>query len=71
MAPQAMENLTTLAKSVVLDGTPVTDMGMFVNNYLDVFNRGFQYAFMAAIGAMLVSLIIYMANKETLPGSCS
>ena len=45
MAPQAMENLTTLAKSVVLDGTPVTDMGMFVNNYLDVFNRGFQYAF--------------------------
>lgn len=64
MAPQAMENLTTLAKSVVLDGTPVTDMGMFVNNYLDVFNRGFQYAFMAAIGAMLVSLIIYMANKK-------
>ena len=67
MAPQAMENLTTLAKSVVLDGTPVTDMGMFVNNYLDVFNRGFQYAFMAAIGAMLVSLIIYMANKKRFP----
>ena len=67
MAPQAMENLTTLAKNVVLDGTPVTDMGMFVNNYLDVFNRGFQYAFMAAIGAMLVSLIIYMANKKRFP----
>ena len=67
MAPQAMENLTILAKSVVLDGTPVTDMGMFVNNYLDVFNRGFQYAFMAAIGAMLVSLIIYMANKKRFP----
>ena len=45
MAPQAMENLTTLAKTAVLDGTPVTDMGMFVNSYLDVFNRGFQYAF--------------------------
>ena len=67
MAPQAMENLTTLAKSAVLDGTPVTDMGVFVNNYLDVFNRGFQYAFMAAIGAMLVSLIIYMANKKRFP----
>ena len=40
---------------------------MFVNNYLDVFNRGFQYAFMAAIGAMLVSLIIYMANKKRFP----
>ena len=35
--------------------------------YLDVFNRGFQYAFMAAIGAMLVSLIIYMANKKRFP----
>ena len=67
MAPQAMENLTTLAKTAVLDGTPVTDMGMFVNSYLDVFNRGFQYAFMAAIGAMLVSLIIYMANKKRFP----
>ena len=63
MAPQAMENLTTLAKTAVLDGTPVTDMGMFVNSYLDVFNRGFQYAFMA----MLVSLIIYMANKKRFP----
>ena len=31
MAPQAMENLTTLANSVVLDKTPVTDMGVFVN----------------------------------------
>ena len=27
----------------------------------------FQYAFMAAIGAMLVSLIIYMANKKRFP----
>ena len=27
----------------------VTDMNVFVNSYLDVFNRGFQYAFMAAI----------------------
>lgn len=67
MAPQAMENLTTLANSVVLDKTPVTDMGVFVNNYLDVFNRGFQYAFMAAIGAMIISLIIYMANKKRFP----
>ena len=67
MAPQAMENLTTLANSVVLDKTHVTDMGVFVNNYLDVFNRGFQYAFMAAIGAMIISLIIYMANKKRFP----
>ena len=42
-------------------------MGAFVNNYLDVFNRGFQYAFMAAIVAMLISLVIYLVNKNRFP----
>lgn len=67
MAPQAMENLTSLAEKVTLDGSHVADMGAFVNNYLDVFNRGFQYAFMAAIVAMLISLVIYLANKNVSP----
>lgn len=67
MAPQAMENLNTLAGKVVLDGTPIADMGQFVNSYLDVFNRGFHYAFMAAIVAMLISLVIYLMNKSKFP----
>lgn len=67
MAPQAMENLSSLAGKVTLDGSSVTDMTAFVNNYLDVFNRGFQYAFMAAIVAMLISLVIYLANKSRFP----
>ena len=67
MAPQAMENLASLADKVTLDGSHVADMGTFVNNYLDVFNRGFQYAFMAAIVAMLISLVIYLANKNRFP----
>ena len=67
MAPQAMENLASLADKVTLDGSHVADMGVFVNNYLDVFNRGFQYAFMAAIVAMLISLVIYLANKNRFP----
>lgn len=67
MAPQAMENLQTLANQVVLGGTQVTDMTTFVNNYLDVFNRGFHYAFMAAIFAMIISLVIYLANKKQFP----
>ena len=67
MAPQAMENLTALADKVTLDGSHVADMGAFVNNYLDVFNRGFQYAFMAAIVAMLISLVIYLVNKNRFP----
>ena len=67
MAPQAMENLTTLAAKANLSGTPITDMGAFVADYLEVFNRGFQYAFMAAIVAMLISLVIYLVNKSKFP----
>lgn len=67
MAPQAMENLTTLADKVTLDGSAVTDLAVFAKSYLDVFNHGFQYAFMAAIGAMLVSLVIYLTNKNRFP----
>lgn len=67
MAPQAMENLTQLADKTMLDGTKVTDMTLFVNNYLDVFNRGFQYAFMAAIVAMLISLVVYVVYKNRFP----
>ena len=40
MPAQAMDNLSTLANNVCLDGTQVTDMNVFVNSYLDVFNRG-------------------------------
>ena len=67
MAPQALENLNTLANKVILDGTQVSDMTTFVNSYLDVFNRGFHYAFMAAIVAMGISLVIYLVNKSKFP----
>ncbi len=67
MFPQEMEKLTTLANKVMLDGSQVTDMSAFVNSYLDVFNRGFHYAFMAAIVAMLISLVIYLKNKASFP----
>ncbi|MDR1004913.1 MAG: peptide MFS transporter [Prevotellaceae bacterium] len=67
MPAQAMQNLTTLADSVSLNAGHVTDLHAFVNSYLDVFNRGFQYAFIAAIGAMLISLIIYIVNKKGFP----
>jgi POT family proton-dependent oligopeptide transporter len=51
----------------MLDGTPVTDIGGFVNDYLGVFNIGFQYAFAAAIVAMLISVAIFVSNKNKLP----
>lgn len=67
MVGEGYANLMTYASQAHIDGTPVTDLAAFCRSYLDVFNRGFQYAFMAAIVMMLVSLIIYAANKKRFP----
>ena len=64
MVGEGLANLNSYASAAHLDGTPVSDLGAFCNTYLDVFNRGFHYAFIAAIVMMLISLAIYMANRK-------
>jgi len=49
------------------NGSAVSDLGAFASEYLNVFSTGFHYAFATAIGAMLISLIIYMVNKKSFP----
>ncbi|WP_294141325.1 peptide MFS transporter [uncultured Sanguibacteroides sp.] len=66
MPAESVTRLTEYANAAYLEGS-MTDLPTFVNSYLDVFNRGFQYAFMAAIGAMLISLVIYLVNKHKFP----
>ena len=67
MPAESLSRLTEYANKAMLDGTTVTDLTAFSNNYLEVFNRGFQYAFAAAIKAMLISLVIYIVNKNKFP----
>jgi POT family proton-dependent oligopeptide transporter len=67
LAGKEMETLQTYAQGASLNGNPVSDLTYFCNEYLDVFNRGFQYAFMAAIVMMAVSFIIFVINKKRLP----
>ena len=67
MAPESVARLTEYANSAMLDGSTVSNLTEFTNSYLDVFNVGFQYAFGAAIIAMLISLVIYISNKKTFP----
>jgi hypothetical protein len=62
-----MEKLTTYASQVSLGGTQPADIATFVGDYLNVFSRGFQYAFMAAVLMMVVSLIIFVINKNKFP----
>lgn len=58
--------LQTLANHVSLSGT-VTDLTAFSNSYLDVFSRGYNYAFMIAAAAMVVSLVVYLIFNKLLP----
>lgn len=67
MPAESVTKLTEYANGAMLDKMPVTDLLSFSNNYLDVFNTGFQYSFAAAIVAMLISLIVYNINKKTFP----
>ena len=48
----------------------------FVGQYLDVFNRGFHYAFIAAVVMICVSMVIFLLNQKKFPdpskkGSCN
>jgi len=56
----------TLADKVNLAG-PVSDLGTFANNYLDVFSRGYNYAFAIAAGAMIISLLVYLFFNRLFP----
>jgi len=46
---------------------PVTDLSAFARNYLDVFSRGYNYAFAIAAGAMVISLLVYIFFSKLLP----
>ncbi len=48
-------------------GTSVTDLTAFSNEYLNVFNEGFHYAFSIAIIAMAISTVIFLMNKKNFP----
>ena len=59
--------LQELANAAVMDGQPVTDLMRFSHTYIDVFSRGYHWAFAVAAGAMIVSLLIYLIFNRLLP----
>jgi proton-dependent oligopeptide transporter, POT family len=58
--------LSVLANKVSLTGN-VTDLNAFATSYLDVFARGYNYAFGVAAAAMLISLLVYLFFNKHLP----
>ena len=64
MSPVAAENLNNLATAV--GHTGVVDAA-FCNNYLEIFNTGVHFSFIASVVAMLISLTIFLCVKGKLP----
>ncbi len=68
ITPENTQQLQTLAdKAIVAGGQPVTDLMQFAQNYIDVFARGYNWAFAIAAGAMLISLVVYLVFSKALP----
>jgi POT family proton-dependent oligopeptide transporter len=61
---EATERFTRLATEV---GNTSGDLTIFAKDYLNVFMEGYHYSFGIAIIAMLISLVIFLFNKRTLP----
>ena len=62
-----LHNLNTLAQSSVIGGNQVGDMANFCTSYLESFNTGVHYSFIASALAMLISLCIFVATRKVLP----
>src|SRR5512133_2756274 len=55
-----------LADKVSLTG-PVTDLAGFASKYLEVFSKGYNYAFGIAACTMIISLLVYVIFNKFLP----
>jgi len=58
--------LQLLTDKVSLAG-PADDLGLFAGQYLDLFTRGYNYAFGIAAGAMIISIVVYILFNRLLP----
>ena len=64
MAASDMQNLQILMEKA---GGNITDMAVSCSQYLQIFNEGVHYSFIASVVAMLISLIIFLSYKKKFP----
>ena len=65
MNQQNADNLYALITQV--GGDAAGNISAFCTEYLDVFNTGIHYSFIASVAAMLLSLAIFLFTKKGLP----
>ena len=68
MTEENMENFYALLSQVGGQAAATREaVSHFCTQYLDVFNTGIHYSFIASVAAMLISLCIFLATKKGLP----
>ncbi|MGZ2370698.1 peptide MFS transporter [Ancylomarina sp. YFZ004] len=65
LTPESEANFRIAAEKTT--GGSIADLTSFSNEYLNVFNEGFHYAFGVAIIAMAISTVVYLVNKKNFP----
>ena len=64
MAADKMQNLNDL---MVAAGGNVADLAATCGNYLQIFNEGIHFSFIASVVAMLISLVIFIITRKQFP----
>ncbi len=64
MAPEALANLEALMAEA---GGQVANMVESCQKYLQIFNEGVHYSFIASVAAMLISLVIFFVSQKQFP----
>lgn len=64
---EAMANIANLQALMTECGGDVANMLASCEKYLQVFNEGIHYSFMASVAAMFISLIVFVCTKKMFP----
>lgn len=67
MSQDVINGRFTELATKVSEGVKPENLGTFANEYLNAFNTGFHYAFLTAVAAMAISLIIFIFTKKLFP----
>ena len=64
---ESMANLANLQALMAECGGDVANMLASCEKYLQIFNEGIHYSFMASVAAMFISLVVFICTKKMFP----
>lgn len=67
ITPEEIVNMKALIAQSTVNGEIPADLMAFSSNYVEIFNQGIHYSFIASVAAMLISLLIFAIYKKQFP----